>query len=218
MEVIARTNAKLTNETSSEEERMKLRRERRDGLTVSPWHMGCCVIKRCARRGIGRYGTTGIPDATFRTDGRLEPIMAYTGSDGIETHPSPKFAFNVYFGDEYTRRTVFTPTGSAAPTTGYGLLTAVLRGCNQELPTITSAVGVTPVTTFGCAPANKNVYEIAPGFWYRFYRGPAGTLQFGAYFSHFYRSTWAGRSTGATPLPVNASQNEILTAFRWYFP
>ncbi len=163
-------------------------------------------------RGIGRYGTTGMPDTVYRSNGQLQPVMGYQFHFGLETHPSPKLDVHVYFGDEYTRRTTYYTGGTALlPTgTGYGLISQDLRGCNEEIP----------VTGDGCSASNKNVYEIMPGFWYRFYRGPAGTVQFGAFFEHYYRSTWAGKqtATGANPLPVSTSQNEILTAFRWYFP
>jgi hypothetical protein len=168
------------------------------------------VLATLAGRGVGRY--VGAPDVTFRPDGRLEPMLTGSAYAGVETHPSPKLDVNVYFGDVYIKRNTYITGGTALlPTgTGYALVSSDLRACNEEIP----------VTGQACAANNKNIYEIAPGFWYRFYRGPAGTLQFGAYYSYYYRSTWAGRvtATGAGPLPIHASESEILTSFRWYFP
>ena len=167
------------------------------------------VFASTAGRGTGRY--LGVPDVTFRPDGRLEPLLNYSAYLGIETHPRPNLDFLVYAGDVYTKRTTYITGGTALlPTgTGYGLISSDLRGCNMELP-----------TAVACGAFNKNNYEITPGFWYRFYKGPAGTIQFGAFYEYIHRTTWAGRqdATGALPKPLQASQNVIYTSFRWYFP
>ncbi len=134
----------------------------------------------------------------------------------METHPSPKFDFLVYAGDVYSKRTVYyTTLPLVLPTPpfagqAYGAIGQDLRGCTQEQPT----------AGFGCTASNKNNFEITPGFWYRFYRGPAGTIQFGAFWEFTHRTTWAGRVTtaGTLPRPLQADQNTLYTAMRWYFP
>jgi hypothetical protein len=168
------------------------------------------VISTLAGRGIGRYSTTGVPDVTFRPDGRLMPIKSWQGSVGIETHPSPKWDFNVYLGDEYTQRTQYFSPGVATPVSGYGNFNANLIGCEVEVP----------ATGTACAASNRNVWQISPGFWYRMYRGPAGTIQYGMYYSHFRRYVWSGFRNAAGTLrggPI-ANQDEILSSLRWYFP
>lgn len=165
-------------------------------------------------RGIGRYSTTGIPDVTIKKDGTLSPLRSYQGSIGIETHPSPKLDINFYMGDEYVQRwTQYTGVTGVVPTgSGYGLIGANLSGCQVEIPAAGQA----------CAASNRNVYELSPGFWYRFYKGPAGTIQYGMYYSYFRRYLWTGNLSTSTAAPVYgahyADQHEILTSFRWYFP
>jgi len=168
------------------------------------------VISTLAGRGIGRYSTTGVPDVTFRPDGRLMPLYSWQGSVGIETHPSPKWDFNVYLGDEYTQRTQYFSPGVANPVSGYGVFNANLVGCEFEIAPTGAA----------CAASNRNVWQVSPGFWYRLYRGPAGTIQYGMYYSHFRRYLWSGFRNAAGTLrgaPI-ADQDEILTSLRWYFP
>ena len=190
------------------------------------------VITTLGGRGIGRY-SPNTTDVTIRPDGTLQPLLGYSGAVGIETHPTPKFDFLIYAGDEYIQRSPYYTGGTALLPTGvgYGLVSADLRGCQMEIPTVatnatlvTTTTGSTAVLTAGtgpgCAASNRNLMEVSPGFWYRFYKGPAGTIQFGAFYGYFRRSVWAGRldATGATKGGPTGEQHEILTAFRWYFP
>jgi hypothetical protein len=170
------------------------------------------VFTTLGGRGIGRYGTIGVQDVTYRPDATLQPILGYQATVGVETHPYPKLDIDIYGGNEYYQRSPYYTGGTALLPTGvgYGLVSADLRGCTQEIP----AAGV------ACAASNRDVWQISPGFWYRFYRGPAGTIQYGMFYSYYRRYLWTGRldATGATRGAPQAEQHEILTAFRWYFP
>jgi hypothetical protein len=180
------------------------------------------VVTTLGGRGIGRY-SPNTTDTTIRwfggtTDprnGTLMPLLGYSGAIGIETHPTPKVDFMIYAGDEYMARSPYyfgallangLPTG-----VGYGLVSANQSGCQVEIPLAGQA----------CAVSNRNLMEFSPGFWYRFYKGPAGTIQYGMFYSYQRRSVWTGNQT-ATGTPVlgapTGQQHEILTAFRWYFP
>ncbi len=165
------------------------------------------VLTTLGGRGIGRYTTTGIADVTFRPDGTFEPLLAYTGTAGVEMHPTPKFDFDVYFGAEYVQKSPYFNAARTAVVSGYASPFAVLNGCQVEIPINTA--------TNTCGAANRSVWQATPGFWYRFYRGPAGTIQYGMFYSYFRRNLWTGNLTSNTP---NADLHEILTAFRWYFP
>lgn len=170
------------------------------------------VVTTLGGRGIGRY-SPNTTDVTIRPNGQLQPLMGYSGAIGIETHPTPKFDFMIYAGDEYIGRspyytggTVLLPTG-----VGYGLISANQSGCQVEIPLAGQA----------CAVSNRNLMEFSPGFWYRFYKGPAGTIQYGMFYSYQRRAVWTGNQV-ATGTPVfggpTGQQHEILSAFRWYFP
>src|SRR5271170_2741298 len=65
--------------------------------------------------GVGRYGTSGLPDVTAHPDGTLAPIKNWQGLVSIELHPTPKVDFDLYGGGEYAQRTVYLSTlGSSA--------------------------------------------------------------------------------------------------------
>jgi len=164
------------------------------------------VLTTLGGRGIGRYGTTGIADVTFRPDGSFEPLLAYMGTAGLETHPNPKWDFDFYFGAEYVQRSAYFNAAHTAVVAGFASPFANLSGCQVEIPTSTTGT---------CAAANRSVWQASPGFWYRFYRGPAGTIQYGMFYSYYRRNLWTGNLGASTP---NADEHEILTAFRWYFP
>lgn len=172
------------------------------------------VVNTLGGRGIGRY-SPNTTDVTIRPDGTLQPLLGYSGAIGIETHPTPKVDFMIYAGDEYMQRSPYyfgallpngLPTG-----VGYGLVSQNQSGCQVEIPLAGQA----------CSVSNRNLMEFSPGFWYRFYKGPAGTIQYGMFYSYQRRSVWTGNQV-ATGTPVlggpTGQQHEILSAFRWYFP
>src|SRR5438067_3604800 len=51
--------------------------------------------------GVGRYGTSTLPDITVHPNGTLEPIRAYQGLASLESHPTPKLDVFAYYGAEY---------------------------------------------------------------------------------------------------------------------
>jgi hypothetical protein len=178
------------------------------------------VVTTLGGRGIGRY-SPNTTDVTIRRDSTLQPLLGYSGAIGIETHPHPKFDFYIYAGDEYMQRspyytafsagTATIPVGFPTAGVGYGTINSIQSGCQVEIPLAGQACGV----------SNRNLLEITPGFWYRFYKGPAGTIQYGMFYSYQRRAVWTGnQNTAAVPIlgaPLG-EQHEILTAFRWYFP
>ncbi|MGZ4820157.1 MAG: hypothetical protein ACXVZM_01025 [Terriglobales bacterium] len=178
------------------------------------------VVTTLGGRGIGRYSPNGT-DVTIRPNGTLQPLLGYSGAVGIETHPTPKLDFMIYAGDEYIQRspyyTAFSPGTATIPVgfptagVGYGTVFSIQSGCQVEIPLAGQV----------CTVSNRNLMEFSPGFWYRFYRGPAGTIQYGMFYSYQRRAVWTGnQNTAAIPVPGAplGQQHEILTAFRWYFP
>jgi hypothetical protein len=71
-----------------------------------------------------------------------------------------------------------------------------------------------PTTAQPCQAQNRNLWEVEPGFWYRFYKGESGTLAIGASYSYTHRGTWAGLD-GLQP---NGIENMVMTSFRYYIP
>jgi hypothetical protein len=65
-------------------------------------------LKVLAGDGIGRYGSSQLPDATARPDGTLAPLKGLTYLGRIEYHPTPKWDFYAYYGGEYAGRAGYT--------------------------------------------------------------------------------------------------------------
>jgi hypothetical protein len=195
-------------------------------------------IHAMAGNGIGRYGSAGLPDVIARPDGVLVPVRNYQGLGTIEFH-SKKLDIYANVGLEYEARASYTFAGKGA---GYGSTLFNNSGCYTEAPPSATTTnvntpgstpgstgsGTVPVTGPGGAPivpgfnssnpANCNgdtrsLIEGTIGFWYRFYNGPKGRLQWGPQYSYVNRDTWAG--SGGTP---NAVENMFFTSFRYYLP
>jgi hypothetical protein len=168
--------------------------------------------------GVGRYGSAGLPDVTVRPDGVLALIRSYQALGTLEFHSSK---LDVYFngGGEYAaRRWSLNPGGIAV---GYGAPLFKNTGCFTEPPPGTPTGGQFPTSSSGFVPGGlanctgdtRNIIEGTVGFYYKFYNGPRGRLQFGPQYSYVVRNTWAG--TGGTPHGID---NMVFTSFRYYLP
>jgi hypothetical protein len=194
-------------------------------------------IHLLAGNGIGRYGTAGLPDAVARPDGVLVPVRNYQGLATAEYH-SKRLDIYANVGMEYEARTAYTLGGKGA---GYGSTLFNNSGCYTEAPPSSTTTPVdTPTSTPGgtgsgtvpvsgpvapltpgfntanpanCTGDTRNIIEGTIGFWYRFYNGPKGRLQWGPQYSYIDRNSWSG--VGGNP---NATENMIFTSFRYYLP
>ena len=181
--------------------------------------------------GIGRYSASTLPDATEHADGSLELLSGGSALGTLEWHAQPHLDVYAYFGGEYVKRAYYT-TGLTAPSTspnagqailtGYGAPTNNVSGCHVEVAPVTSANGggYAPGTAANCTADNRNIQEGTFGYWYRFYKGPKGTLQQGIQYSYAVRHTWLGIGDPLTGLggSPKAIDNMWFTSFRYYFP
>lgn len=165
--------------------------------------------------GVGRYGTGGLPDATVRPDGTLALIHSYQGLGTWEFH-YPKFDLYMNAGAEYAARTAYV-NGSGAGV-GYGSPLFNNSGCWSE-PTPGSG-GYAPAAVANCTADTRNLIEGTVGFWYRFYKGSKGTVQWGPQYSYYVRNTWRGTATtGGNPNgEPQGKENMFFTSFRYYLP
>lgn len=169
-------------------------------------------------RGIGRYGSSQLPDATLNAAGEVVPIRAFHGLTTVDLHPTPHLDIYGYGGIEYAYRT--PGVNAAGKGIGYGSPLLNNTGCDTEsLPS--SATGPAAGT---CNADTRMLYQGAGGFWYRFYRGSRGTLQFGVQYSHTERATWSSNAVSSTVLTGGprvqplATENMVFTSFRYYLP
>jgi hypothetical protein len=176
--------------------------------------------------GIGRYGSTGLPDGTVKPAGTLAMLKNYQGLATLHIHPTPKLDLNFYWGIEHTDNGAFL-VGTKGE--GYGSPLFSNAGCwTETVPTTTTPAGTTagagyvPGGLANCTGDTHQLTESAVQIWYRFYKGPKGTIQFGVQGAHYEREAFLGVggaagsvSAGGDPKP---SMNMFFTSFRYYLP
>ncbi|HEY6442894.1 MAG TPA: hypothetical protein VIY66_06090 [Candidatus Acidoferrales bacterium] len=183
--------------------------------------------------GIGRYGSGGLPDLTVRPDGTLVPVHNFQALGTFQLHPTPKLDIYMNVGGEFEERTFYT-TSTGKPE-GYGALGFSNAGCwtetlpitgpatntNLGVPTgVGGGTGFIPGALGSCTGDTRNLLEGTLGFWYRFYKGSKGTVQYGMQYSNVDRNTWrgvAGSGPAASGQP-HADENMVFTSFRYYLP
>jgi len=169
--------------------------------------------------GVGRYGTSQLVDAVVRPNGTLAPVRSYQGLGTIELNPTPKLNVYMYVGDEYAQRTFY------GPTIGYGAPGLNVFGCDVPVETAPGSGGFSPTAAADCTADTRNIIEGTFGFWYRFYKGSKGTVQWGPQYSYVTRTAWSGNGSGTDSGAVitgfskpTAVDNMVFTSFRYYLP
>ncbi len=177
-------------------------------------------IHGLAGKGLGRYGTAGLSDATITSSGQVSPINSYQGLLTLEYH-SPRWDWYGNGGVEYDGRNQYL-NSKGLPTIGYGAENLSSYGCGIEaLPSSGLTQGFNPGTPSNCTADTKDIWEGTLGFWYKPYNGPKGRLQMGLQYSYLTKTAWFGGG-GKVPIPTNANptalDNMFFTSFRYYLP
>lgn len=143
-------------------------------------------------KGVGRYGSSQLPDVTFSPTGKLEPLSEYSVMGGFVAHPIPAIDIYGYAGAEGADRKSF------AGTVGYGNPNVDLAGCLVDLGT--------------CGAVTSSIVEGTIGGWWRPIKSPYGTVQLGLQYEYVNRNAFSG--TGATKgSVVSPSANENMFLF-----
>ncbi len=172
--------------------------------------------------GTGRYATSQLPDVTTAPNGTFAPLHNFSAMGFTDINITPRLAVYGYYGTDYAFRRVFNVgTGQS----GYGSHLLNAATCGVELAPGTTAAGSSqtgPTNGFSpiapsCPVNNKDVREATAGFWYDFYKGPAGRFREGFQYSWIERNTYTGVNGPfrATPTAVD---NEFETSLRYYLP
>lgn len=158
------------------------------------------IVEGLAGQGIGRYGAAALPDVTLDpTDGRMLPLRAAHLFAGVEAHTRKRLDLYAYIGNEYAGRyAAVSPTGGPA---GYGSPLVSYQGCTNEVAMNT------------CNGANRNVQEATVGYWYRLFKGPFGTVQYGNQLVYMRRTLWSG--VGLAPQGTDVV---AYSTVRFYLP
>ena len=142
-------------------------------------------------KGIGRYGTSGLPDVTFSADGKEHAVKEFMVLAGATLHATKMLDLYAYAGEEQEKR---KDLGGGY---GIGLLSAINSGCDT--------LGGT------CAGNTRRIRQITGGFWDKIYSGSYGKAQVGIVYSYTQRQLFEG--VGGEP---QASQNMAFVSFRYY--
>ncbi len=143
-----------------------------------------------AGQGIGRYGSTQLPDIAFTPSGGIDVLTGYSAMVGVIAHPEKSWDLYLYGGYEGVLRDNYaSATAATAPGIGYGDL-SLYTGQEQT----------------------SNVSQITAGFWKRLYQGSWGKVQVGLQDSVTYREAF-GNSLGVSQ---HAYENIFMTSFRYY--
>ncbi len=130
--------------------------------------------------GVGRYGASQLPDATFKANGAPAPLPEIIGNVGIVAHPVKSVDLYTFVGTEQIGRSSFT-AGSGSKTAGFGYGTSFVAtaGCGIELATT-------------CSAQTRALDDVTIGAWWRFLHGGFGTLQAGVQYSYVKKIAFHG--------------------------
>jgi hypothetical protein len=153
-----------------------------------------------AGRGVGRYGSAQLPDATINPYTlAIEPMRGFSALAGLIVKPAPAWTFYSYIGEEQVSKKDYYVT-AAGKTYGYGYGSSLLDngGCETE------GIG-------NCAANTSRIVAANIGGWWKFYSGSLGNAQLGLADTWVKREIFSG--IGGDP---NVSINIFLVSFRYY--
>lgn len=151
-------------------------------------------------KGIGRYGTSGLNDITYTTSGAPHPLKENMALATLTWHASD--ALDIYAAGGREQEDSYLTVGANGKPLGYGA--AALGYNNANCLIYGSATN--------CTGQTRQVSEQSIGFWWKFYQGKFGRLQFGTQFSHLSRQLFTDAKGNAPTAP----DNMFFTSFRYY--
>ncbi len=143
-------------------------------------------------KGIGRYGTSGLPDVTFDGNGAIHPIEEFMLLGGATLHATKMLDIYGFAGEEQEKSV-------RLGTYGIGLVNANDSGCFVE-------GGI-------CGGNTRRVRQITGGFWDKIYSGSFGRAQFGIQYSYTQRQLFYASDVGNEP---QIGESIGMFSFRYY--
>ncbi len=150
-----------------------------------------------------RAGYSGYQAVTITKTTAIPATSTTTGGVTVTTPAIPA-----------TTKTTISVTGIG----GYANVAANNSGCATEGVPLND---FNPSSGANCAGDIRNIKETTLGFWYRFYQGSKGRMQFGIQYSYLTKNAWSGTggvAAGAPAIGPKATDNMIYTSFRYYIP
>lgn len=170
--------------------------------------------------GIGRYGTGGLPDATYTLTGAPKFLFERIAMAGLTLHATPQTDVYAFAGGEFSSgASQVARIGNTLYAGGYGNPLYNNLGCGVEPGVVAAANGVANTGVlgnfggfnFGCVGQTKALRQLTGGVWHTFYNGPAGKVRGGIQYSYTVRNGFDG--FGGAPRGV---ENMVFTSLRYY--
>jgi hypothetical protein len=154
-------------------------------------------------KGIGRYSSSQLPDFTIKPTGEPAAIPSYDVLIGLYLNPVPALQIYTYLGRDEASSKYYSATITSGGVVsgpfdyGYGSPAYDNSGC---------------YTLGGKCVANvRKSDDATAGFWWKYYQGTLGNLQFGLQFAYNQNTAFAG--IGGSPV---ASVFSGFASFRYY--
>jgi len=150
-------------------------------------------------RGIGRYGTSQLPDVTFNWNGQVKPIPETMLLAGLTWHAMPNLDLYVYGGEEIQSAS-YSTTWANGTANAFGLGNPLYSNAGCSIP--------------GSTVCNGNIHlvrQITAGLWDKIYQGSFGQLRAGVQYAYTQKFSFQGIGGGA-----KADDNMALASLRWY--
>lgn len=148
--------------------------------------------------GIGRYGTSQLPDVTANAAGNIKPLPEFALLAGATFHATKALDIYAYAGEEQVERKVFPTVGGV--NYGYGNPANSNAGCEIE------------GSALACTGNARRIEQATIGVWYNFYDGRFGQLRGGAQYSYTQKTAFSD-AAGRAP---KTDDNIVLTSLRYY--
>jgi len=162
------------------------------------------ILQGMYGKGVSRYQDAGQYDFVVRaTDHNMQTIQSLSALAGLESHPTKRTELDAIFGDEYYARSTYRNGTTVA---GYGAPSAINTGCYYE--TVPTGVNAT------CTGNNRDLWNGKLYGYYDVYKGPMGTLRYGAEIDYIERGTWSG----AGGLAPKGNDTAVYSTMRYMFP
>jgi hypothetical protein len=151
-------------------------------------------------KGIGRYGASGLPDATLTPTGAVQPIKESMVLVGGTLHALPTLDAYVFWGEEVETSEAFNP--SYGGHYGLGNSYANMTNCFVE--------------NGSCTANLKQVDQITAGLWDKAYTGKFGQIRIGLQYSHTNLTAFSANAGAGPFLQPKTSDDMVFTSFRYY--
>jgi hypothetical protein len=150
--------------------------------------------------GIGRYGSSQLPDVTYNFNGTLAPIQQDMEMLGLTLHATRALDLYVFGGREHDDSHFFN-----------GAINTTNQSIGYGNPSFTNTGCFSSASTASCAGNVQTVEQINAGLWDNAYDGDFGRVRIGLQYSYTYLKAFNG--AGGSP---HTSDNMVFTSFRYY--